>query len=60
MLLFFQLGDLFLQFTMNELSDCLSMFCACLFPFGFEDRVRDLVVLVLGNRHSFYFGSSCT
>ena len=46
--------ELFIRFTARVFLHVFEFVCAS-FPFGFEDEMRDLTVLVPGQSHFVYF-----
>ena len=47
--------ELFIRFTARACRKLLPMYVFSYFPFGFEDRICDLIVLVPDHCLSFYF-----
>ena len=47
--------ELFIRFTASAFCKLLSVYVFCFFPFGFEGRMWDLIVLVPDHCLSFYF-----
>ena len=47
--------ELFIRFTARAFRKLLSMYVLSYFPFGFEGRIWDLIVLVPDHCLSFYF-----
>ena len=48
--------ELFIRFTAHAFHKLLTIFVFSYFPFGFEDRMCDLIVSVPDHCLSFYFG----
>ena len=47
--------ELFIRFAASAFRKLLSVYVFCYFPFGFEGRIWDLIVLVPDHCLSFYF-----
>ena len=50
--------ELFIRFTVRVFRKLPSVYVFSYFPFGFEDRMWDLIVLVPDHCLSFYFTES--
>ena len=50
--------ELFIRFTARAFRKLLSIYVFSYFPFGFEGRIRDLIVSVPDHCVSFYFEAS--
>ena len=51
--------ELFIRFTASAFRKLLSVYAFSYFPFGFEGRMWDLIVLVPDHCSSFYFKLDC-